>query len=104
MGSIDTGLDWTKYHNVINGKLTSTSKTHHGINPAIGKPNPEVPISTQDDVDNAMTAAVEAVKGWSQTPYAERQKAVLAFADALAAEKEGFAEMLTKEQGKPVRF
>ena len=102
MGSIGTGLDWSKYENVINGKLTSTSTTRHGINPATGKANPEVPVSTQDDVDNAMTAASEAFKTWSQVSYADRQKAVLAFADAVEKEHDTFSAMLTQEQGKPV--
>lgn len=102
MGSIGTGLDWSKYHNVINGKLTSTSTTRHGINPATGKPNPEVPVSTQDDVEDAMSAATEAFKTWSAVSYADRQKAVLAFADALEKEHSAFSSMLTQEQGKPV--
>lgn len=87
---------------MIDGKLTTTSKTRHGINPATGRPNSEVPVSTQEDVDQAMNAATAAFKFWSQVPYAKRQEAVLALADALEAEREAFASMLTREQGKPV--
>lgn len=104
MGSVGTekSLDWSTYYNVIDGKLTTTAKTRHGINPATGKPNPEVPVSTREDVDNAMTAGTAAYKKWSQVPFAERQKAVVAFADAVEAERGNFAKMLTQEQGKPV--
>ena len=102
MGSAGQSLDWSSFHNVIDGKLTKTDTTRHGINPATGKPNPEVPLSTQEDVENAMTAAKKAFKTWSAVPYAERQKAVLAFADALEAEHASFSAMLTQEQGKPV--
>lgn len=95
-------LDWSTYHNIIDGKFTSTSKTRHGVNPATGKPNHEVPVATEEDVDNAMKAATKAFKKWSAVPYAERQKALVAFADALEAEQQAFSAMLVKEQGKPV--
>lgn len=95
-------LDWSEFHNVIDGKLSSTKETRHSINPATGKPMPEVPVSTKEDVEAAMAAGTKAFKTWSAVPYADRQKAVLAFADAVEAEKESFAKMLTQEQGKPV--
>lgn len=101
-GSSSGGLDFTKFSNVIDGKLSSTSKTRHGINPATDKPNPEVPVSTPEDVDRAVEAAKKVSKAWGKVSYADRRKAVLAFADALEKEKDGFARMLTKEQGKPV--
>lgn len=92
------------FYNTINGKLTTTEKTRHGINPATGKPNPEVPVSTQKDVDDAVAAAKEAFKSWSKVPWDERKKAVLAYADAVEAHAEDFAKLLTQEQGKPVRI
>lgn len=98
-----TQLDWTTFSNVIDGKLVAPGKTRHSINPATGKANPEVPIATHDDIENAMAAATKGFKVWAATPYAERQTALLAYADALEAEKSGFVSMLTQEQGKPVR-
>lgn len=95
-------LDFTTFSNVIDGKLSSTSETRHGMNPATDKPNPEVPVSTPEDVDRAVAAAKKAFKAWGKTSYSDRRKAVLAFADGLEKEKDGFARMLTKEQGKPV--
>lgn len=95
-------IDFTTFKNTINGKLTSTEKTRHGINPATGKPNPEVPVSTQEDVNAAVDAAHNAFKSWSKTPVGERKQALLAFADALEAQKERFAKLLVQEQGKPV--
>lgn len=101
-GTSSSSLDWTSYSNVINGKLTQTSETRCGINPATGKPNPDVPVTTQEDVDRAMEAAQKAFPGWAATPMADRQKAVLDFADALEKEHGAFSKMLTQEQGKPV--
>lgn len=91
------------YYNTINGKLTSTAKTRHGINPATEKPNPEVPVSTSEDVDAAVEAAQIAFKSWSRKPYDERRAAVVAFAEAVEKHAEQFAQLLTQEQGKPVR-
>ena len=95
-------LDWSYFKNTINGALESTSESRHAINPATGENGPEVPVATKKDVEKAMAAAQAAFKTWSAVAYSERQKAVLAFADALEAEKEKFIQMLTQEQGKPV--
>ncbi|EXJ80429.1 aldehyde dehydrogenase (NAD+) [Capronia coronata CBS 617.96] len=105
MGSIGASFDvFNGFYNTINGKLTSTEKTRHGINPANGKPNPEVPISTPKDVDDAVAAAKEAFKSWSKASYDERRKALLAFADALEKYENDFGKLLTQEQGKPLQF
>jgi acyl-CoA reductase-like NAD-dependent aldehyde dehydrogenase len=90
--------------NTINGKAAPTKSTRHGINPATAKPNPEVPVATTDDVDKAVDAAKVAFKTWSKTPVKERQAAVTAYANALNEYKQEFAELLTREQGKPVSF
>jgi delta 1-pyrroline-5-carboxylate dehydrogenase len=94
-------LTWTNFSNIIDGKLETTKETHCGINPATEQSNPSVPVASKDDVDKAMSAAQKAFKPWAAEPYAARQKAVLAFADGLEAEKEAFSKFLTQEQGKP---
>ncbi len=55
-----------------------------------------------EDVNTAVAASLKAFSKWSKTPYADRQKALLAFADALEKQKDDFANMLVQEQGKPV--
>lgn len=96
-------LDFSTFKNVIDGKLSSTATTRHGINPATGDPNPEVPVSTPADVDAAVEAGQKAFKSWSRTSYEERKKCTLALADALESCHGEFAKMLVQEQGKPVR-
>lgn len=103
MSSTYQSLDWSSYANVIDGHLSSTSRVRHSVNPATGEDNPDVPVSTQDDVEEAMQAAKRAQVGWAATPYEDRRKAVLAFADAVEAEFKAFSDMLIREQGKPVR-
>ncbi|OQU94378.1 hypothetical protein CLAIMM_00739 [Cladophialophora immunda] len=102
--NVGPSLDWTVFHNIINGKLSTASQTRHSINPATLEANPEVPVSSKDDVERAMAAAKVATKAWAKTPWDERKQALIAFADALEAEKEGFSKMLTQEQGKPIMF
>ncbi|KAM5472307.1 hypothetical protein MauCBS54593_002898 [Microsporum audouinii] len=103
MASIDSPkMDFTTFHNTIDGKLTTTSTTRHGINPANKQPLAEVPVSTQADVDNAVAAAQAAFKKWSRTSFEERRTALHAFAEGLDSYKEEFADLLTTEQGKPL--
>lgn len=87
---------------MISNQLTSTATTRHSINPATSRPNPEVPVSTQEDLDNAVKAAKDAFKQWSKTTFEERRKALHAYADAIDANADGFAKTLTMEQGKPL--
>ncbi|KAF3891753.1 Aldedh domain-containing protein [Trichophyton interdigitale] len=94
-------LDFTTFRNVINGKLTSAAVTRHSFNPSTGEPNPQVPISTAEDVDAAVAAAQEAFKLWSKTSHEERAKAVLGLADAIEAHAEQFLDLTIREQGKP---
>lgn len=90
------------FQNIINNELTPTSVTRHGINPANSQPNPEVPIATKEILDEAVSAARASFKIWSKTTFEERKSALLAYADAIEANTEGFAQILTMEQGKPL--
>lgn len=102
--NLNTGisLKWDTFSNSVNGELLSTNTTRHSINPATGDPNPEVPLSTKEDVERAMEAAKAAFKYWAGTSTLKRRTALLAFANDLEAEKEAFSAYLVKEQGKPV--
>lgn len=103
MGSAGPQFDvFSNYLNTIDGKLVGTDQTRHGVNPATGKPNPEVPVSTSKEVDAAVEAGQRAFKTWSKTSWAERQKALEAYADAIDKHAGDFAKLLTMEQGKPV--
>lgn len=95
-------MDFATFSNIINGELRKTATTRHNINPATEKPNAEVPVSTQDDVDEAIRGARAAFPSWAATPWQTRRTAVLGFADALEANKDQFSKLLKQEQGKPV--
>jgi len=95
-------LEFETFSNVINGKLVPGTTTRHGINPATKKPNPEVPVATEKDLDDAVAAAKTAFKTWSRTTVQERREKLLAYAEAFKGYSEDFAKLLTAEQGKPV--
>jgi len=97
-------IQFDTFQNVINGKLVPTATTRHGINPATKKPNPEVPLSTQKDLDDAVAAGKAAFKTWSRTTVEERREKLLAYAEALKEHTNEFAKLLTTEQGKPLMF
>ena len=97
-------LDFTTFKNTINGKLVDTKAHRQGIKPATSEPHVDVPVATEADLDDAVNAARDAFRSWSQTSYEERKAKLLAYADALEVEKEGFVKLLTTEQGKPVRI
>ncbi|KAF4832473.1 putative aldehyde dehydrogenase FUS7 [Colletotrichum tropicale] len=97
-------LDFTKFYNVVNGKLETTPKTRHGLNPSTLEPLAEVPLSTAEDVDRAVQAARAAQEAWAETPYEERKKAVAKLGDLMEENLNEFAVMLSKEQGKPIGF
>lgn len=95
-------LDFTAFYNIIDGQKTTTDTTRHSTNPSTLEANPEVPVSTEADVDRAVQASRKAFETWRRVPHAERRAALEAYADGLAANLEGFATMLTREQGRPL--
>jgi len=100
--SNNTPLDFTTFHNVIDGRLVGTAKTRHTIGPSTLEQNPPLPLSTAEDVDKTVAAAQKAAKQWAQVHWDERKKALEGFIEALESHAEDFAQMLNKEQGKPV--
>lgn len=97
-------ISFDKFFNVIDGKLTSTETTRCSQNPSTLKNNPDVPLSTIEDVEKAVQAAKKAAESWAQVPWEDRKKAVEGFASALEAQLDDFAALLTREQGKPVWY
>jgi acyl-CoA reductase-like NAD-dependent aldehyde dehydrogenase len=61
-----------------------------------------MPLASTAQLDEAVAAAREAFKSWSKTDDAERQRACHAIADLIQANSEDIAQLLTREQGKPL--
>ncbi|TVY81456.1 putative aldehyde dehydrogenase FUS7 [Lachnellula suecica] len=93
--------DFETFHNVIDNKLTSTSKTRRAVDPSTEKELGDVPVSTQEDVDSAVAAAQAAFPSWRDLSQDDRAAYLSAFVDAIDAHQQQFAELLGKEAGKP---
>lgn len=72
----------------------------NGINPATGEQNPDVPVSTAEDLDRAVTAAKIAQKSWARLSWEERAAKIRAYADLVSTYREELVNLLISEQGK----
>jgi acyl-CoA reductase-like NAD-dependent aldehyde dehydrogenase len=91
------------FHNFINGEWRppSSGKFHENRNPAntdevIG----EFPLSSQADIDAAVSAAREAYKKWRLVPAPKRAEILFRTAELLVKRKEEFSRDMTREMGK----
>lgn len=72
------------------------------VNPATAQVFAEAPNLSLEQLDAAVDAASRAFVTWRQQPIAERRQVVLRIADALREHAAQIAELLTREQGKPL--
>ena len=91
-----------RYGLIIGGEKVPTSEYMEIRDPGTGEVVGECPVATREDVDRAVDAAREAYKSWSQSSDDERKAAVARIADTIHANMEELAELLTREQGKPL--
>lgn len=88
--------------NYINGKwVEAKTNTYQPIpNPATGDILAEVPISSQEDVDDAVMVAKEAFSLWSKTPVPKRARVLFKYQQLLVEHWDELATLITKENGK----
>ncbi|MCR8926130.1 CoA-acylating methylmalonate-semialdehyde dehydrogenase [Priestia megaterium] len=88
--------------NYIGGEWvdSSTSLTEPVYNPATGEIIAEVPLSTKEDVDQAVQAANEAFKGWSKTAVPKRARILFKYQQLLVDNWDELAKLVTLENGK----
>jgi len=91
-----------RYGLVIGGEKVATAEYTEVRDPANGELVGQCPVATKHDLDCAVRAAREAYKSWSQSTDAERKAAVNRIADKVHEHMEELAELLTREQGKPL--
>ena len=87
---------------LINGKLVEGAGTLDVINPATGRILTAAPRADRAQLDQAVAAAKAAFPTWSATPLRQRGALLVKLAEALEAEQDEFARLLTQEQGKPL--
>lgn len=74
------------------------------VNPATGLPFVEVAAAGRAEVDLAFEAASASFSDWRRTSWAERAALLRNFADAVSADEETLATLVTLEQGRPWAF
>jgi aminobutyraldehyde dehydrogenase len=87
---------------LINGALVQgEGESESVLDPATGKPIAQVPEASRAQVDAAVTAAEAAFDGWARTTPKDRAALLLKLADRIDAEGAAFAELESRNTGKP---
>src|SRR5699024_10310652 len=71
-------------------------------NPATGEVVGIAPAGTPEEMEQAIARARDAQKDWAKLGEEKRNELLLAPADAIEADAEPLAELLSREQGKPL--
>ncbi|PNY12737.1 succinate-semialdehyde dehydrogenase mitochondrial-like, partial [Trifolium pratense] len=91
------GLIGGKWQDAYDGK---TIKVY---NPSTGESIADVACMGGRETNDAISSAFDAFKSWSKTTAAERSKLLRKWYDLLMAHKEELAQLITLEQGKPLK-
>ena len=86
----------------IGGEWRGTAETQPVVNPATGQSIGDVPVASHADLDDAVAAAREGYRVWSQTAPAKRAEIMVRAASLLRARGDEIAEVITREHGKPL--
>ena len=73
-----------------------------GINPATGESLQTYVEMSGAEVDAALKQSQRAFEDWKQTPFAARSERMKSLAQQLRTGRNGFAELMAREMGKPI--
>ncbi|KAI4925737.1 uncharacterized protein J4E92_006473 [Alternaria infectoria] len=102
-GKVST-LDFETFYNIVDGKQRGSDNIHHGINPATGQQLWDVPIASEQDLNDAVAAAKKAFPAWRDTPIEKRKELLNKVAESYQQHTDDFVNLLCKESGKPRKF
>jgi betaine-aldehyde dehydrogenase len=93
----------TTVKNFIDGQLVDSvsGATMALVDPSTGEQYGTAPVSNEQDIDNAYAAASKAFKDWKRTTPADRQKALLGFADDIEKASDELVAAEGRNTGKP---
>lgn len=92
----------TDFSLLINGELVSSDAWLDVINPATEQVFARCPAAGEVQLDAAISAAQSAFAAWSRLTYEERATDVRRYTAVLAEHQDELAELLVREQGKPI--
>ena len=91
-----------KLKNFIGGKWVeaTSDKVEPVYNPATGEVIAEVPISSKEDLDQAVRVAAEAFETWKEVPVPKRARILFKYQQLLVDHWDELARLITMENGK----
>lgn len=92
----------TEFAMIIGGERVRAASEFEVSNPSTGALVGKAPNASAADLDRAVAAAALAYEGWSRQSDADRAKACADIARKIGEHAEELAQLLTKEQGKPL--
>lgn len=92
----------TDFKLLIGGELVDGEEALDVINPATGAVFARCPAAGKAQLDHAVMTARHAGHAWRAKSFEERAAAIKHMAAVLRANQETLAELLTREQGKPL--
>ena len=81
-------------------RLSSSSRSSQVFNPATGEQIAELPLSTVEEVNEAVAAAKAVARDWAQTPPLKRSRYMFKFKELLDANIDDIAREISREHGK----
>ncbi|MEO8908592.1 MAG: aldehyde dehydrogenase family protein [Microbacteriaceae bacterium] len=90
------------YDSLLEAITPTSGATREIHDPATGGVVGTAPVHTVTDVDRAVETAVAAQPAWAALGHPKRIELMLAAADAIDAAAEPLAQLLSREQGKPL--
>jgi len=96
--------DLLKLRNFVGGEHADAVEGHRSdlTDPASGQAYGTAPVSGAQDVDHACRIAAEAFETWRETTPAQRQRALLRFADLVEEHADELVRAESRNTGKPV--
>ncbi|HEX5404591.1 MAG TPA: gamma-aminobutyraldehyde dehydrogenase [Pseudonocardiaceae bacterium] len=93
-----------RFSNLINGESSDAAdrRVLDVVDPVTGEVYATSPLSGPADVDAAVSAATTAFESWRDSTPAQRQLAMLRFADAIEARADEFVRVESADTGKPL--
>ena len=92
----------TDFSLLIDGQLSTSAAALEVINPATGAVFARCPVAGRTELDKAVAAARRAAESWRALSFQERAAAIKQMATVLRTHQDSLAELLTREQGKPI--
>ncbi|MGK3957575.1 aldehyde dehydrogenase family protein [Arthrobacter sp. R4] len=90
------------YDTLLSSITSAEGPTRTILNPATGEPVGEAPVHTVEHLNQAIEGAAATQPAWAALGHKGRSEALLKAADAIERSAEELAQLLSREQGKPL--